>query len=250
MSSETIRSGSARQGVDNCACHWCGKLLFRRRQAKAVLLHFCDNTCKAEHQRTTKPVSRDWLHQKYVVEGLDCTKIGKLVGRNSKRVYEWLKNLGIPTRPRGLNNRFVKGQANPFKGRKHSPETRARLRAIAKADGRVPFNPAIGSYMKGRKGASHPQWKGGITPERQNFNSTQEWKDAVRAVKARDKHTCQRCGKAKRRCDGEAFDVHHIVPFECKELRAVVSNLVYLCEKCHYWVHGKDNVHKDFIKEA
>ena len=47
------------------------------------------------------PVDASWLRQKYVEEGLDCTKIAKLIGRNPKSVWVRLRKHGIPARPRG-----------------------------------------------------------------------------------------------------------------------------------------------------
>ena len=235
----------------NCTCQWCGAALFRTKQSVRVRFHFCDRKCKGEFQRTQKPVTKDWLHQQYIVNGLDCTQIAKIVGRNSKRVWEWLRDYGIPTRKRGAteNSWLRKGRPNPFKGRKHTPETRKKMSDAAKAAGRVPYDPAVGSYMKNRRGSNNPKWKGGISPERQAFYASEEWKESSREVKRRDRNTCQRCGKVKVRNDGQQFDIHHIVSFACVELRAVVSNLVFLCEPCHYWVHGSENVDKVFIKE-
>src|SRR5690606_25201612 len=142
-----------------------------------------------------------------------------------------------------------KGQVSTFLGRKHTPETRAKLRAIAIADGRVPYDPAVGSYMKGRRGAATTNWKGGITAARQAFYATPEWKAAVKAVWKRDNATCQRCGKHKSPNRQLAFDIHHIVSFAVVELRAEISNLVLLCEPCHYWVHGNENTNGQFIQE-
>ncbi len=226
-------------------CSFCGKPVVRRRQAesKNVRLHFCGLACKANHQRLAKPVTREWLYEQYVTLGRDTSQIGKEVGRDAKSVWNWLKDFGIPTRPRGSywQRRLTGGRP---KGFRHSQETRAKLSEIAKADGRVPFDPAVGPNG-GRRGPDHPSWKGGITPERQAFYTTPEWKKARRSVYRRDGKTCQRCGKVKRR--GDPFDIHHVVSFECVELRAVVSNLVLLCEGCHHWTHSKANTEGRFI---
>lgn len=235
-----------------CECHFCGANLIRKKSPSIKSkMHFCNHRCKAEWQKTQKPVTREWLYEQYITNGLDSTQIAHVVKRDPKSVWNWLKDFGIPTRPRGTGStktRFVKGEPSKWKGRKHSAETRRRLSEHAKATGRVPYDPAVGSYMKGRRGAQVPSWKGGITPERQAFYQTPEWKRAEKNVKKRDKMTCQRCGKRKER--GQRFDIHHIVGFECVELRAVESNLVYLCKRCHYWVHGKENKDRLFIKEA
>jgi HNH endonuclease len=242
--------------IFKCKCHWCDKNLIRKKQGTPVKYHFCDRTCKGEHQRQAKPVTRDWLVEHYIVKGMDTTQIAAIVNRDPKSVWNWLKDFGIPTRPRGGDK--TGGNGNPahwFKkghklgaGRKLSDETKAKIRAAAIADGRRPYDPKVGPNG-GRRGKDHPSWNGGITAERQAFYATVEWQAAARKVIKRDKSTCQRCGKKKVHGDGFAFDIHHVVSFKCAELRAVASNLVYLCEPCHYWVHGKKNVNRDFLKE-
>lgn len=235
-------------------CKHCRKVFLALPSKPRV---FCGIACKAEWQRTQKPVSREWLYQKYIVEGMDCTAISKIVGRNSKRVWDWLRDLGIPTRPRGhgheANPQFafwLHGTPNPMLGKKLTVECRKRLSEIAKADGRLPFDPAVGPPLKGKRGAQVPTWRGGVTPERQSFYSTPEWKAAVIAVWKRDRGVCQRCGKSNAGKQRFAFDIHHIVPFECKQLRADPDNLVLLCEQCHYWVHSNENADRVFIKEV
>lgn len=247
-------------------CAFCGKPVVRRVQSKSanVKRHFCSMKCKAAFQRLAKPVTREWLYEQYVTLGRDCPDIAREVKRDAKSVWNWLKDFGIPTRPRGQQpdgsgNGWnpQSGKPNPFRGRKHSlttiaklkgrkvsQATRETLRAIAIADERVPFDKKVGPNG-GRRGADHPCWKGGITAERQAFYATSAWKKAARVVWNRDKRTCQRCGKVHSR--GEPFDIHHIVSFECVALRATVSNLVLLCESCHYWVHGRRNIKRRFI---
>lgn len=116
------------------------------------------------------------------------------------------------------------------------------------AQGRVPHNADGTHPMKGRKGADHPVWKGGHTPERIAFYGTTEWKEAVKAVWKRDNATCQRCGLHKSEARDIDYDIHHIVGFANAELRSAVSNLVLFCEPCHYWVHSRENNNKEWIK--
>lgn len=232
-------------------CDWCGAALTRKIVVH-VKRHYCDLECKSQFQRSQKPVTREWLAQKYSVEGMNCTEISVIVGRDPKSVWNWLKDFGIETRRRGVSSptRFKKGAGSAWKGRKHSAETRKRLSEIAKADGRVPYNPAVGPYMRGRKGAETPSWRGGHTPERQKLYATPEWMAVAKKVKKRDDNSCQRCGKIKIPGDGVAFDIHHIVSFsDSVELRASLSNLVYVCEVCHYWIHSKENTERLFIGE-
>ena len=242
----------------NVSCAVCGKtlrrVLWKYSRQRPITTFFCNHTCKGIWQRQRREAlgfTREWLHQKYIIEGLDCTKIAAIAKRDPKRVWEWLRDYGIPTRKRGgytAPGSFKIGQPSLFRGHKHSAATKAKTRALAIATGRVPYDPAVGSYMKGRKGKDTPGWKGGITPERQAFYSSPEWRKASRAVRKRDGWTCQRCG-IHQSCRSCSFDIHHIVSFACVALRAETENLVLLCERCHYWVHSKSNTNRLFIME-
>lgn len=215
---------------------------------------FCNNQCKGAwqiKQREDLGFNKEWLEDQYLKQGKSANMIAREIGRDGKRVWEWLESYGIPIRPRGHNyaqNLHRNGSA--FRGRKHSEQTRNKLSEIAKSDGRVPWGKGNEPYWKGKTGSQHPGWKGGLTPERQAFYSTVEWSDAVKAVWKRDNATCQRCGKHHNQASVRGtFHIHHIVSFMVRELRADPSNLVLLCNKCHRWVHGKENTEKLFIKE-
>ncbi len=232
-------------------CFECGKDIVRNVIPKTGR-SYCDNTCKGNWQKRAKPVSKDWLIEKYIVEGLDCVQIGLIVGRDPKSVWSWLKDFGIQTRLRGYASSATwhkKGDPSSFKGRRHTEEAKRLMSEIAKAEGRVPYDPAVGSYMIGRRGAEVPSWKGGVTPQRQAFYSSIEWRKSCKDVWVRDNAQCQKCGRKKKDDRSVSFDIHHIVSFACVELRAELSNLVLLCEPCHYWVHSSSNVDNDFIKE-
>ena len=95
--------------------------------------------------------------------------------------------------------------------------------------------------MFGRNGENNPNWKGGITPDRQEFYISNGWKNACSAVYKRDGAQCQRCGKQ------DNLHVHHIVGFSNKEMRADENNLILLCVDCHRWVHSNKNIDKKYI---
>lgn len=103
----------------------------------------------------------------------------------------------------------------------------------------------VDNPMWNRKGELNPRWLGGITPERQSFYVSQEWKNACSNTWKRDNATCQRC-KTKKETD-IPFHIHHIKSFEDKELRADINNLVLLCEVCHQWVHSNGNKKDEYI---
>lgn len=235
-----------------CECYQCGQSLIRKQSPSLTTKHhFCDTACKGAWQRTFKPVTKAWLEDHYVGKQMNCTQIAHLVNRDPKSVWNWLKDFKIPTRPRGSdkNQQFKKGQQSRL-GIPHSVETRAKLRAIALADGRVPYDPKIGSYMKGRKGADTPMWKGGISPERQSFYASKEWKEAVRIVWRRTRGICEKCMVKQTKDQRGTYHIHHVVSFMVRHLRADAENLVLLCKACHLFVHSNKNSNKDFIREA
>ena len=213
---------------------------------------YCSMDCKAEAQRRKKPVTKEWLYERYIVEGLDCTAIGKLVSRDPKRVWEWLKSFDIPTRKRGTTGNWVHSIGAP---RSLTDAGRKSLSIAAKAarlrDGHVPYLKNGVHHLKGKRGAETPNWKGGMTPERQEFYSSEAWKEAVKIVWKRDNARCQRCDKHHNTTDNRGtFDIHHITSFAVKELRCEIDNLILLCEQCHYWVHGKDNTNREFLGDG
>lgn len=233
-------------------CKYCKSAIADKRPRM-----FCNRKCRGSWQRINdKPVTKEWLHQKYIVEKMDCPEIAKMVGRDQKSVYNWLVDFGIPTRPRGSshekNPKFAfwkSGEKSPFAGRNLTEEHK---RIISKRNS--------GSKPK-LCGENHPQhgktkelnfnWKGGSTPERQSFYSSRKWKETSRSVYQRDDWTCQKCGKkTSSSFKRTGFSIHHIVSFmDDKELRAEKSNLVLLCRPCHLWVHSRENTNKEFIKE-
>lgn len=239
--------------IVDMTCAVCGKQ-FRRQQQRSITTHFCEMACKAEWQRRQRPVTVDWLRQKYSVEGLNCTQIGALVNRHPKSVWFWLTGSGIPTRPRGATtsgNGFKKGQPNRFAGRKHSTATKDRLRAARLDDGHVPYLKNGKHWLASVPREQHPNWKGGLTPERQALYASEEWRAAVKAVWARDDAKCCRCHLDCRTIPvgdrRKTFCIHHIVSFSVHERRADPTNLVLLCRPCHLFVHSKKNLAREFL---
>ena len=231
-------------------CEVCGKHTRKGWCASSLgTPRYCSRDCKAEAQRRQKPVDREWLYQKYVIEGLDCTAISRIVDRNPKRVWEWIRDYDIETRKRGTTGNWKYSIDKP---RILTPEGRKKLsdqaKEARKRDGRKPYLKDGVHHLKGKRGADTPNWKGGITPERASVYGTAEWKEVVKAVWKRDNATCQRCRKHHNTTENRGtFDIHHIVGFEVVELRCEVGNLILLCEDCHYWVHSNANAQKEFL---
>jgi hypothetical protein len=168
-----------------------------------------------EHWRDPKPFwQRDWLVTEYVEKGRSSGDIAREWGVTDTAIFFWLQKHGIPRRTiseaRALKKWALSGAANG---------------------------------MHGRNGSQNPNWKGGISPDRQGFYSSAEWKRAARFVRSRDKGICQRCGIDAR---GSAA-LHHIIPFASVEHRTDPDNLVTLCKACHAFVHSRINVNREFI---
>ena len=116
------------------------------------------------------------------------------------------------------------------KGKKVSEESKRKMRKPKSEEHKK-------NISKGRKGKfggdKCPSWKGGISLESYSLDWTRTLK---RAIRERDKYTCQICGKEP------AIFVHHI-NYNKKDCNS--NNLITLCRRCHtktnynrrYWMN-------------
>jgi HNH endonuclease len=230
-------------------CMICGDPVLRQpRHGIAKGRHLCEKReCRSKMQQAINPlpVSKEWLEQKYLRERMSCPAIASLFGLNPTSVHAWLLRYGIPTRKRGQacpENHFVQGHISTFDGSMLTDESREKIRQATIARGGQPYLKN-GVHWLRQPGARPANWKGGITPERQTFYRSEEWKKASRAVWKRDAGRCRLCCRG---CDEIGHDrrnwhIHHIDSFMIVDRRAEVDNLVLLCKLCHYWVHGVSN---------
>lgn len=233
-------------------CDTCGCIMLRNESKSGR--HFCSTSHKAQWQRQQKErigYDKTWLSDQYIAQRKSADQIAREIGRDPKRVWEWLRDYGIETRPRGTDygHGFKIGDDSLFKGRTHTEETKEKLRMRRLSDGRVPYLMPDGTHaMRGRKGDLHPSWKGGLTPERQAFYSSDEWKDSCKVVWSRANAKCERCGKSHNAANHRGtFHIHHVVSFMVRELRADTFNLILLCVDCHRFVHSRQNKQKEFL---
>lgn len=214
-------------------CKFCKKEIIRGGTISGI---FCSLSCKGKWQMTQKPVDKEWLEQKYVIEKLSTYDIAKIVKRDPKGVYCWLKGYGIPTRKRGDNlinngidnygNKIKLGIVdNPFKGKTHSEKTKKLL--SEKASCPKPYLRGNKNGMYGKKGRLSPSWRGGLTPLRQKMYSNSKWKKAaLQAWK-----DCE--GKCVI-CEGKGEELHHKLCFSLfPEFALDTENLFVVCKKCH-----------------
>ncbi|MFA5442048.1 MAG: NUMOD3 domain-containing DNA-binding protein [Candidatus Paceibacterota bacterium] len=137
------------------------------------------------------------------------------------------------------------------KGKHPSKETREKRSQSLKDKKRSPFSKEWrkrmsesqkGKHLSGEtrkklsqshKGEKHWNWQGGISFEPYSVDWTEDLK---RAIRKRDKYTCQICGKEP------AIIVHHI---DYDKRNCNPDNLITLCESCHcktnynreYWIN-------------
>ena len=191
-------------------------------------------------------LDKAWLYQKYVVEGLSTYQIGKIVNRNPKNIYHKLKDFGIKTRTRAetllKNSWWNLGLPSARKGKKLSEDVKKKL-SKARTGKKYPNLQGKKNGMYGRSGNLNPNWKGGVTPERQKLYSSGLWKEIIKTVFRRDGFTCQRCKNKKGK-----LHAHHIKSWaDYPDNRFDLDNLITICKECHGWIHSKNNTNKDFL---
>lgn len=192
---------------------------------------------------------KEWLSFEYIDKSRSANDIAKSENVDAKTIWSWLKKFQIPTRPRGHNTSHLPKDGSVWKGRKHKEESKEKIRDARINDGHVPYLKNGEHWLKSVSKDFHPNWQGGLSPERQSVYSSQEWVNAVKEVWKRDNGICQRCGSIHNNGLRGTFHIHHKVSFKFEKLRTISSNLVLLCKECHNWVHSKDNINKDFIED-
>jgi hypothetical protein len=203
----------------------------------------CATLLRLGRERHLDPV---WLRQKYEAEGLSTYDIAALVGRDPKRIYEKLREFGIPTRPRGHNlvgqDNFMAqpGAVTPTKGRTFSIETRRKSADARRGNPHMSVRGARNG-MYGKRGAANPRYVDGSSPERQRLYAQAEWMTFVRTIYGRDNYRCVRCGRGKR--GPRSLHAHHLASWAGNPaLRYEATNVVTLCRPCHEWVHSAANI--------
>ena len=191
-------------------------------------------------------LNKEWLYQKYIIEKLSTYEIGKLVDRNPKNIYNKLKDFGIPTRSRAetlqQNSWWKLGKEHHGKGKTRDEETKLKI-SEAKKGKHYPNLVGENNGMYGKRSAN---WKGGVTPERQNIYGSILWKEIVKTVFERDEYKCKRCGNTQQK--GNGLHAHHVKAWaDYPDNRFDLDNLITLCKGCHHWTHSKKNIEREFL---
>lgn len=137
---------------------------------------------------------------------------------------------------------FRKGRESEFKGKRHTDEAKAEI--SAKLKGRQfrlgkKHTPETIAKMKAAerpRGEQHYNYQHGRAQRNLDGRRTVEYFEWRDAVFKRDKYTCRKCGDDK----GGNLRAHHILPFATHpELRYAVDNGLTLCHPCHELEHFK-----------
>ncbi len=186
---------------------------------------------------------RDWLYDQYVIQSKSAETIAKIVGCTKYPVYRRLKEFGIPLRKR--TSKYPLLNDKQWLIDKYV-EQQLSIKEIAKISGSTPGNVSSAlvvlgiktrnsqeafkvKYPDGRRGESHPGWKGGITPLNHLIRTSKEYKAWRKAVFEHDNYTCQHCGQR-----GGDLEADHIKQFAYYvDLRFELENGRTLCKECH-----------------
>jgi hypothetical protein len=193
-------------------------------------------------------LDKKWLRKRYIDDRLSSYEIGALVGRDPKRVWEKLKDFGIPTRARGMNlkkgcrDNYMSrpGVVNPFRGRRHTEDTKKMLSEKAKVP--KPHLRGDENGMYGRCGPSNPNYVDGSSVERNQRGITPFLKRIRDRILERDGNKCRRCGSV------DNIHTHHVKRWAGNpESRFDLNNIIVLCKQCHSWVHSRRNATCEFL---
>ena len=169
--------------------------------------------------REPKPYwDKYWLFNEYIIKGRSTQDIADEFKCRDNNIQYFLKKHNIKSR------------------------NMSEIRKIKRWGSLGKNNP-----MYGMSGKKNPNWKGGVSAERQRFYESRKWKRACLKVWKRDKAACVRCGKHRDILKNN-LHVHHIRSFAHKETRANMDNLILVCVDCHRFIHSKKNVYHEYIQ--
>lgn len=212
-----------------------------------------------------------WLREQYIINKKSFDEIAKEQGVAQKCIWKWIHRYNIPVRPMGSHRvgkhlseetRLKISQSN--KGKRRSPEFCALISSMKMGkpnpSAALPKSPEhcanisnakLGKKIKpcsperrakiiahnrhaGQPKESHWNWKGGITPERNQMYYSKEYQTWRSGVFERDGYKCVKCGNGK----SGVFRAHHVYNFsEFEHLRTNIDNGITFCYKCHEAFH-------------
>jgi hypothetical protein len=201
---------------NDITCEQCGTTGKFRGQ------RFCSNSCRTTFSNIhDNPASRPEAKQKIAAAAKSGNRQAQLMTPAARE-------------------KAVAKIAQTMTGRKQAPEVVAKRSEAWKLTamrhgGMTPSHRAqLEQVQSLTKGPGHPNWKGGITPERKRDYKSAAYKAFRKAVMERDDFTCREC---RRR--GGRLEVHHlyVAASQCngplRFLKFHPANGLTLCLACH-----------------
>lgn len=130
----------------------------------------------------------------------------KLAGYQAKRGWKHTPET-IAKMTASVRQRDLSGHNNPFYGRTHGPEARARM---------------------SQPGDVHPHWHGGVGTLPYGPEFTRRYK---RMIRERDGYSCRRCGVTQD-AYGRTLQIHHL---DHNKFNNDPTNLATACGRCNIW---------------
>jgi 5-methylcytosine-specific restriction endonuclease McrA len=129
-----------------------------------------------------------------------------------------------------VQRRSLVGEANPFYGRSHTAETRAKLSERLKGKRHAQSEETRRKISAALTGVNHPRWGTGHGPYAAGFT-----KKLKALIKERDGYRCRGCGRHESELSSSRkLHVHHLDEDKGNHDPA---NLLTLCVRCHRHLH-------------
>jgi len=207
--------------------------------------------------RTKIKLDLNKIKELYIDKKLSSNEVAKIMNVGSETILRRLTEMGLKRN----RSESLRGELNPFFGKKHSdkfcrearkravangfgikikpkPFTEERRKKMSKISKRLGLRPPIftGHTEKSKlkismalRGKNSYLWKGGF----ENYRGD-DWLWQRKKCYERDKWTCQICGKHCR----QDIACHHIIPWSVSKDNSL-NNLVTLCRSCHVALHNR-----------
>lgn len=150
-------------------------------------------------------LTKEWFDINYYRTKNSLSQVGREHKINRVALLRRLKILGLTPISKTI---LQGGKNNPFYGKKHTKETKNKMRG----------------YRESVCGKNNPFWKGGSITY-----YGPDWRKQQRLTRQRANDKCERCGKKQ---NNRKLDVHHLTPYRISKNNNL-NNLIALCVKCH-----------------
>jgi predicted DNA-binding protein YlxM (UPF0122 family) len=134
-------------------------------------------------------LTKEYLEEHYINKKLSSYEIAELIKTNASTIRQYLRKHNIPVR--SYSEAKIGIKTGP-----RSEETKLKMKASRP------------------RGKDHHNWKGGITPLRNDIHNLTEYSNWISEVYRRDNYTCQDCGARSGNGKTVILEAHHIKEFK------------------------------------